>query len=127
MVKATAVKMNSVQATIYNNLHEDDPALAQDYALKLAQSMRQTKDTIASGILQQQFGFDPNKREAYMMPLSQLVTIWQAKYGDQWVQTDLLPVVQESAMFFQDAFWRLRNNGLLEEAQDNWFRLKEDA
>lgn len=127
MVKATTVKMNSTQAKIYNNLFEDDPTIAQDYALKLAQSMRQTKDTIASGILQQQFGFDPNKREAYMMPLSQLVTIWQAKYGDQWIQKDLLPIVQESAQFFQDAFRRLRTNRLLEEAEDNWFRLKEDA
>lgn len=127
MVIATTVKMNSAQAKIYNNLHEDDPALAQDYALKLARSMNETKDTIASGILQQQFGFDPNKREAYMMPLSQLVTIWQAKYGDQWIQKDLLPIVQESAQFFQDAYWRLRTNGLLEEAQDDWYRLKEDA
>jgi len=124
MVKATTVKMNSTQATIYNSLHDSDPTIAQDYAAKLAKSMRQTKDTIASGILRQRFGFNPNNREAYMMPLSQLVTLWQAKYGDKWVVRE---GVLEPETFFEDAYWRLRTNGLLEEAQDGWFRLKEDA
>jgi len=127
MAKIKTVTMNQTQAKIYNNLYEDDPTIAEDYALKLAQSMKQTKNAIASKILQQQFSFDPNKREAYVMPLSQLVTIWQAKYGDQWIQKDLLPIVQESAQFFQDAYWRLRRNDLMEEADDGWYRLKENA
>jgi len=128
MAKIKTVTMNSTQAKIYNNLFEDDPTIAQDYTKKLAKSMTVTKDAIASGILNQTFNtFNPNKREAYMMPLSQLVTIWQAKYGDEWVQKDLLPIVQESAQFFQDAYWRLRRNGLMEEADDGWFRLKENA
>jgi len=128
MAKIKTVTMNSTQAKIYNNLFEDDPTIAQDYAKKLAKSMTVTKDAIASGILNQTFNtFNPNKREAYMMPLSQLVTIWQAKYGDEWVQKDLLPIVQESAQFFQDAYWRLRRNDLMEEADDGWYRLKENA
>jgi len=128
MAKIKTVTMNSTQAKIYNNLFEDDPTIAQDYAKKLAKSMTVTKDAIANGILNQTFNtFNPNKREAYMMPLSQLVTIWQAKYGDQWIQKDLLPIVQESAQFFQDAYWRLRRNDLMEEADDGWYRLKENA
>jgi len=128
MAKIKTVTMNQTQAKIYNNLYEDDPTIAQDYAKKLAKSMTVTKDAIASGILNQTFNtFNPNKREAYMMPLSQLVTIWQAKYGDEWVQKDLLPIVQESAQFFQDAYWRLRRNELMEEADDGWYRLKEGA
>ena len=128
MAKIKTVTMNSTQAKIYNNLFEDDPTIAQDYAKKLAKSMKVTKDAIASGILNQTFNtFNPNKREAYMMPLSQLVTIWQAKYGDEWVQKDLLPIVQQSAQFFQDAYWRLRRNDLMEEADDGWYRLKENA
>ena len=119
--------MNATQAEIHKRLGKEDPLLAQDYVSNLARSMTETKNAIASGILQQQFSFDPNKREAYIMPLSQLVTIWQAKYGDQWIQKDLLPIVQESAQFFQDAYWRLRRNDLMEETDDGWYRLKENA
>jgi len=122
MTKMTRVTMNPTQVEVYNRLQVEDPILAQDYVSKLARSMRETQDAIASSVLQQRFGFNPNKREAYMMPLSQLVTIWQAKHGDNWIVRD---GQAEAEMFFEDAYWRLKANGLFEEVQDDWYRLKE--
>lgn len=69
--------------------------------------------------------FNPNKHEAWSIPLSQLVNLWQAKYGDKWIDVSDL----------DDAFWpeasaRLHMNNKM-EAYDRdstpWARLKEDA
>jgi hypothetical protein len=63
--------------------------------------------------------FNPNEDAAYNIPLSQLITLWQANYGDQWVKR------------FDDDFWnsaraRLHNNDKL-EGVSGWYRIKEDA
>lgn len=67
-----------------------------------------------------QQSFDPNKEEAYQIPLSQLVTLWQAKYGDKWVDS---AVVHDNS-FFAHACSRLNANGMFEKAH-GWVRLKE--
>lgn len=90
----------------------------------LAQSMAQTKQAMlqnvyGSAIKGQTKPFNPNEDAAYTTPLSQLVTLWQANYGDKWVEV------------FDDEFWnsarvRLHNNDKL-EGVGGWYRIKEDA
>ena len=70
-------------------------------------------------------GFNPNSHEAWSIPLSQLVNLWQAKYGDKWIDVSDL----------DDAFWpeasaRLHMNNKMEACDNDstpWARLKEDA
>lgn len=64
--------------------------------------------------------FNPNEIEAYQIPLSQLVTLWQVRYGDKWVE------MREAAAteFFDHAVERLSFNNLLEEWR-GWARIKE--
>lgn len=102
--------------------------LAQQYTQNLAQSMMNTGQQAAQNIYSQMAGaqasqakpFNPNEIEAYKVPLSTLVTLWQAKFGDEWVSN------------FEDAFWhdaceRLRGANKLECAKHTWYRIKEDA
>ena len=70
---------------------------------------------------------DPNKREAYAIPLSRLVDMWRIKFEDKWV--DVSEIDDE---FWADASGRLHRNRLMEEVEFNgsntpWARLKEDA
>ena len=68
---------------------------------------------------------NPNDCEAYSMPLSALVNLWRAKYGDKWV--DVSEIDDE---FWSDASARLHRNSKMEEADFNyepWARLKENA
>ena len=70
---------------------------------------------------------DPNKREAYVIPLSTLVNLWRAKFGDLWV--DVSEIDDE---FWSDASSRLHRNKLMEEIEFResntpWARLREDA
>ena len=70
---------------------------------------------------------DPNKREAYAIPLSRLVDMWRIKFEDKWV--DVSEIDDE---FWADASGRLHRNKLMEEVEFNgsntpWARLKEDA
>ena len=70
---------------------------------------------------------DPNKREAYAIPLSRLVDMWRIKFEDKWV--DVSELDEE---FWADASGRLHRNKLMEEVEFNgsntpWARLKEDA
>ena len=76
-------------------------------------------------IRMQGFNFDPNTKEAYMIPMSRLVDMWQALFGDRWLNST------RGNPEFQDRFWadacdRLTHNGKF-EIQGDWFRLKEDA
>lgn len=93
---------------------------AQQYSQQLAQSMLATKQAVSQGVFaSQKKPFNPNEDAAYTTPLSQLVTLWQANYGDQWVER------------FEDDFWnsarvRLLNNDKL-EGVGGWYRIKEDA
>lgn len=66
--------------------------------------------------------FNPNEIEAYQIPLSQLVTLWQARYGDKWVEQREVSATE----FFGDAADRLVRNNLMEECR-NWMRIKESV
>lgn len=64
--------------------------------------------------------FNPNDHEAYVIPLSQLVTMWQIKFGDKWVEA----MADKDSDFFVDAADRLSRANMLEEVR-GWIRLKE--
>ena len=95
------------------------------YSQNLAQSMAQTKNAMMQNVYSQMASqqpikpFNPNELEAFKIPLSQLVTLWQAKYGDEWVETF-------DEQFWSDAMSRLKTADKLETAR-HWFRIKEDA
>lgn len=69
--------------------------------------------------------FDPNKSEAYLIPLSQAVTMWQVKHGDNWYDAHELKTPM-SADFYSDVFGRLKKAELFESI-DGWYRLKENV
>ena len=71
--------------------------------------------------------FNPNKDPVYSIPLSALVNLWRARYGDTWVDVSEL---EED--FWSDASARLHTNKKMEELNHHtdttpWSRLKEDA
>ena len=71
--------------------------------------------------------FNPNKDPVYSIPLSELVNLWRARYGDTWVDVSEL---EED--FWVDASARLHQNKMMEELNHRsdttpWSRLKEDA
>lgn len=69
--------------------------------------------------------FAPNKREAFQIPLSQAVTLWQMKHGDKWFDAHQpkTPVVDD---FYSDVFGRIKQAGLFESIE-GWYRLKENV
>ncbi len=90
------------------------------YQQQLAQSMMNAKQaTLMGAYAKQSKPFNPNNSPAYTMPMSNLVTLWRAKFGDEWVE-----LFEEE--FWQDARVRMTRAGMFEEAQ-GWFRLKEDV
>lgn len=99
---------------------------ANQYSQQLAQSMMNTKNAVAQQVfagqgITQAIPFNPNEIEAYKVPLSTLVTLWQAKFGDEWTQKF------DDEEFWFDAMFRLKAAGKLEEAKHTWYRIKEDA
>ena len=71
--------------------------------------------------------FNPNKNPVYSIPLSELVNLWRARYGDTWV--DVSEIEEE---FWEEASSRLHQNNLMEELNHHsdttpWSRLKEGA
>ena len=71
--------------------------------------------------------FNPNEDPVYAIPLSELVNLWRARYGDTWV--DVSDIDDE---FWSDASARLHSNKMMEEINHHtdttpWSRLKEDA
>ena len=71
--------------------------------------------------------FNPNKHPVYSIPLSQLVNLWRAKFGDTWIDVSEL-----DDDFWSDASARLHQNKKMEELNHHsgntpWARLKEDA
>ena len=71
--------------------------------------------------------FNPNNDPVYSIPLSELVNLWRARYGDTWI--DVSEIEED---FWSDASARLHTNKKMEELNhhsDNspWARLKEDA
>lgn len=99
---------------------------AQQYTSQLAQSMMNTKNAVAQNVYSQMgkqaqpIPFNPNEIEAYKISLSNLVTLWQAKFGDEWVS-------KFEDDFWADAMFRLEAAGKLEVAKHVWYRIKEDA
>lgn len=69
--------------------------------------------------------FNPNSREAFQIPLTQLVTMWQIKHGDQWVEADA-PIAPNDDPFYIDGLRRLLKAELFEE-YNGWVRLKENV
>jgi hypothetical protein len=65
---------------------------------------------------------DPNKSEAFQIPLSQLVTMWQVRFGDQWLDGDQ----HIDEQFYSHAKLRLDRFGLFERF-DSYLRLRENA
>jgi hypothetical protein len=100
-------------------------AAQNQYSQQLAMSMAQTKQAVTQSIYNSMAAgqaikpFNPNEQEAYKIPLSNLVTLWQAKYGDEWVETS-----QEE--FWHDASKRLSHAGKTEQVS-GWYRIKEDV
>ena len=71
--------------------------------------------------------FNPNNEPVYTIPLSELVNLWRARYGDTWV--DVSEIEED---FWSDASARLHTNKKMEELNHHtdttpWSRLKEDA
>ena len=71
--------------------------------------------------------FNPNNDPVYSIPLSELVNLWRARYGDTWV--DVSEIEDD---FWSDASARLHTNKKMEELNHHtgntpWARLKEDA
>ena len=128
------IKASQLDQDLYNEI-------SQRYTHALAQSMMNTKantlqtiyatNTIPGGVhpstavpvpLPRR---NPNDCEAYVMPLSSLVNLWRAKYGDKWV--DVSEIDDE---FWSDASARLHKNKMMEESDMNnepWARLRENA
>jgi hypothetical protein len=105
---------------------QQEDMLAQRYQNALAQSMLQAQQNAAAQTLQGAYTtkistFDPNKSEAFQVPLSQLVTLWQAKFNDTWVDMGI-----EHEDFWRQAHRRL-NNADKFESVEGWVRLLEDA
>jgi hypothetical protein len=100
--------------------------LGQQYTQNLAKSVQATKQQLAiqgiqAGAQKVAAVFNPNKNEAYAIPLSRLVVMWQARYSDEWVAVYMI-----EDDFYRDAHDRLRKADKFEVC-DNWVRLKEDA
>lgn len=69
--------------------------------------------------------FDPNKSEAFQIPLSQAVTMWQVKHGDNWYDAHQ-PRPEAGMDFYTDVFYRIKKAELFESI-DGWYRLKENV
>lgn len=69
--------------------------------------------------------FDPNKSEAFQIPLSQAVTMWQVKHGEKWFDAHE-PKTPIGDDFYADVFGRLKKAELFESI-DGWYRLKENV
>jgi hypothetical protein len=129
---------------LFSKRQEEQDAISQQYNQMLAQSIMNTKaaqlqniyTTNNTGMLGQaqivgaipsqqtiRKSRNPNDCEAYVMPLSSLVNLWRAKYGDKWV--DVSEIDDE---FWSDASARLHRNNKMEETDIDhapWARLRE--
>lgn len=99
---------------------------ANQYTQNLAKSMVNAKNIAAAQVIGQhtktaKSTFDPNKEEAFQVPLSQLITLWQAKFNDTWVDMGI-----EHEQFWFQAYRRL-NNADMFEMVEGWVRLREDV
>jgi hypothetical protein len=107
--------MNSATASQLSHAAQQASVMRGMYGQALAPHIRKGPPTVDN----------PNKREAYVIPLSTLANMWRAKYGDLWV--DVSELDEE---FWMDASARLHRNKLMEEIEFResntpWARLKE--
>lgn len=110
-INPTQLQQIAAQQNAYNQMMNNQIAMAQ-------QGLQQ-------GPMHSPRVFDPNKEEAYIIPLSQLITLWQAKYNDQWVNENEF-LFGDCDKFFGPAYERLKAN-MKFERMAGWVRLKEDA
>ena len=94
---------------------------------KVKQTLMEALELYETNHIKTMTSFNPNKDPVYSMPLSQLVNLWRAKFGDTWVDVSEL---EED--FWSDASARLHQNKMMEEINHHtdttpWSRLKEDA
>jgi len=97
----------------------------EDIERHLATHMSAMKPKARMQSAPQKKAINPNTHEAWSIPLSQLVNLWQAKYGDKWIDVSDL-----DDDFWPEASARLHRNNKLEECDNDntpWARLKEDA
>jgi len=77
------------------------------------------------GVKQKMPRFNPNDSEAFQIPMSQLITMWRIKHGEDWVDMSR-PRPPSGKDFYTDAFDRLDRANMF-EMFEGWCRLKEDA
>ena len=97
----------------------------EDLQRHLAAHMSAMKPKARMQSAPQKLQFNPNSHEAWSIPLSQLVNLWQAKFGDVWVDVSDL-----DDDFWPEASARLHLNYKMEtydRENTPWARLKEDA
>lgn len=97
----------------------------EDIQRHLAAHMSAMKPKARMQSAPQKKTINPNTHEAWSIPLSQLVNLWQAKYGDKWVDVSDL-----DDDFWPEASARLHRNNKMEACDNDstpWARLKEDA
>jgi hypothetical protein len=103
----------------------EQQALNQIAMNSAAMNMNSSPGTLGGYGQQKKARFNPNSREAFQIPLSQLVTMWQIKHGDQWVEADA-PIAPNDDPFYIDGLRRLLKAELFEE-YNGWVRLKENV
>lgn len=104
---------------------KEDLLAQEDLQRHLAAHMAVMKPKARMQSAPQKPEFNPNKHEAWSIPLSQLVNLWQAKFGDVWVDVSDL-----DDDFWPEASGRLHRNNKMElcdHGNTPWARLKEDA
>lgn len=93
--------------------------LANNNTAQQQHSLMQAYQAAQAAKIQAQTAMNPNVIEAYRVPLSTLVNMWQAKFGDEWVDRTTI----EDA-FYRHAYARLLRTEKFEVFED-WVRLLE--
>lgn len=118
--------------TAQNMVAHAQHVLAHQTASSYGQIMATNNTNAISGRFGQaqrqaaEYSYDPNVEPSWKIPLSELITLWRAKFGDVWVDVSDLEEV-----FWYRASMRLSQNKLFEEGDTRdstpWVRLKEDV
>jgi len=114
--------------TTQNMLAHAQQVLANQTAGSYRQGLTTNNTTVINGGFNpaQMPTYNPNEEPSWKIPLSELITLWRAKFGDVWVDVSDLEEV-----FWYRASMRLSQNKLFEEGDTRdstpWVRLKEDV
>ncbi len=101
-----------------HNLAAQQRTLNQQYQQAMNAAVVQ-----GQGVVHTRRDLNPNEHEAFQIPMSQLVTMWQVRFGDKWVDRMSL---YDDIEFFRHAHDRLRRADKFEIYAD-WVRIKEDV